>query len=290
MKRLLAGAGALATIAYGCLGFSGDAKAQLMAPPGSVVPGWAGFYLGVNGGAGWGDSSTSVTTTSTFENFAALSAIGQSYGPTAITGANGTVSVGGTKFLGGGQAGFNFPLTPSWMLGVEADIDAQPGASSGTATNVLTRPGFPGNVIDSAIAVTKQINYLATVRGRIGYLFWPEFLVYGTGGLAVGDVDSSTTLTAIEVPNTGSTNVHAFGESSKTIPGYTFGAGAEWLMGRGWSLKAEYLYYSLGTLSYSNTPFGATLFSNGATDFAANSTSRTSFKGNILRVGLNYHF
>ena len=46
-----------------------------------------------------------------------------------------------------------------------------------------------------------------------------------------------------------------------------------------WTLKGEYLYYDLGTLSYS-LPIGA--------GFNVNSTA--TVKGNIARIGVNYKF
>jgi outer membrane immunogenic protein len=266
------------------LDFPALAMAQQAPYYAAGVPGWQGFYAGVNGGVGWGDSPTSVSTVSTFENTAALSALGQTYGP------NGTVSVSSTHFIGGGQLGYNFPLASRWVAGLEGELDYYAGTDSITETNTLARPGFPGNFVQSGITVSKKLSYLATVRPRLGFLVQPALLVYATGGLVIGQGQSSTNLTAIETPvNTGSTNVQAFGQSSKTMPGYGVGAGVEWMMGNSWSLKAEYLYYSLGNLSYANTPFSATLFANGATDFTANSTSKTRFSGDVFRLGLNYH-
>jgi outer membrane immunogenic protein len=291
MRNLWGGVGAVAAIAYGSLGFAVDASAQQVAVPDLYNSAWAGFYAGVNGGGNWGDSSTSISTAVTFDNSFALTPEGQTYGPTAAKGATGTTSPSNTSFIGGGQLGFNVPLSQSWMAGIEADIDGLADGSAATSqSNSLIRPGFAPDAIATTISTTKQLNYLSTVRARFGYLFEPTLWVYATGGLAVGDAKSSTSLTAVETPNTGSTNVAAVGAASKTMPGYTVGIGTEWLMDRAWSLKAEYLYYRLGNLSYSNAPFNAFLLSNGATDFTANSTSSTRFSGNIVRVGLNYHF
>jgi outer membrane immunogenic protein len=59
-----------------------------------------------------------------------------------------------------------------------------------------------------------------------------------------------------------------------------------------WSIKAEYLFYDLGSVSYhlshlnnfSNATTPSTLFT------ATAPTSHTSFEGNIVRGGLNFHF
>jgi outer membrane immunogenic protein len=52
-----------------------------------------------------------------------------------------------------------------------------------------------------------------------------------------------------------------------------------------WSVKVEYLYYHLGSVTYQNGPLVSSvpLFTN-----VSQSTAR--FNGNIVRAGLNYHF
>ncbi|MBV9552635.1 MAG: porin family protein [Alphaproteobacteria bacterium] len=289
MKQPVLAAAAVAALACGTLAFSGLARAQFGAPatPSSAL--WSGFYVGVNGGANVGDSTTSVSTALTFDN-SFLTPEGQTYGPTATRGASGSPSVGSTRFIGGGQLGINFPIGQMWMAGVEADIDGQSGSSSATINNSFTRPGFAPDVVNTSLATTKQLNWLSTVRARFGVMFQPSWWLYATGGLAIGDVSSSTHLTATEAPNTGSTDVSATGQSAKTSPGFTVGGGLEWLLGQRWSLKAEYLYYRLGSLTYSNTPFSAFLNGTTTVDFNATSTSRVRFNGNIIRLGLNYHF
>lgn len=253
-----------------------------------VNPGWSGFYVGVNGGGEWGDSRTGVTTTTTFVNTAALSPLGQTYGPAAAASANGTLS-GGEAFIGGGQLGYNFSLLPRWVAGFEADLDGM-STSSAKFTDTVARNGFPDDTVQTTVRVNKQLTYFSTLRGRVGYLVDPVVWIYGTGGLAIGEVSSSTVLSATEIPNTGSTNINASGRVSKTIVGYTIGAGGEWLLSSQWSLKGEYLYYDLGSVSYNNAPFSAFLLSNGAIDNTANSVSKTRFGGSLFRVGVDYHF
>jgi outer membrane immunogenic protein len=134
------------------------------------------------------------------------------------------------------------------------------------------------------------MDYFGTVRGRIGVLATPTLLVYGTGGLAYGGIHSSTLIGqaiagAPAVPNIYS----AFGSVSNTRVGWTAGGGVEWLFLPNWSIKLEYLYYDLGSVTYGLSPLqnfnsAGTLFTSGA------SVSRARFTGNIARAGLNYHF
>jgi outer membrane immunogenic protein len=157
-------------------------------------------------------------------------------------------------------------------------------------TDTVPRIGFPTDTVQTSVNVNKRLTFLSTLRGRLGYLVDPSIWIYATGGLAIGNATSSTVLTAVEIPNTGSTNINASGQASKTLTGYSLGAGAEWRLDQTWSIKAEYLYYNLGSISYNNGPFSAFLLSNGAIDNTANSVSKTRFSGSTFRVGVDYHF
>jgi outer membrane immunogenic protein len=53
---------------------------------------------------------------------------------------------------------------------------------AGIADNADGRTGR----VTTNMTVTKEIDYLGTVRGRLGWLVNPTLLVYGTGGLAYG--------------------------------------------------------------------------------------------------------
>ncbi len=64
----------------------------------------------------------------------------------------------------------------------------------------LTAGGFvPGFDALQTINVTQSLDDLATIRGRIGYLFTPTLLVYGTGGVAFGGVNSSTSISGAPI-------------------------------------------------------------------------------------------
>ena len=68
------------------------------------------------------------------------------------------------------------------------------------------------------------LDFLGTARGRLGYAF-NQFLVYGTGGFAYGDVNSRV----IGVLN-GSTSV---ANASGFNTGYTYGGGVEYALPTG---------------------------------------------------------
>jgi outer membrane immunogenic protein len=263
-------------------------KAPVAASP---VYNWTGFYVGGNAGYTWADPSVNVLTTNTFINAGVLSALGQTAGPAAAVASTANIGVGTTGgFIGGVQGGYNYQKG-IWLAGLETDIQGIGGSTgSSTITQVAPRIGFPGNFMSATLAVTERLNYLGTVRGRFGFLPKPSVLLYVTGGLAYGGVQSSTSISGGEVPPTGSSNFAGSGSASSTRVGYTVGAGAEWKFAPKWSVKAEYLYYDLGNASYSNGAI--TAFLNGGTtvNFTNVSSSSIRFNGNLARVGVNYQF
>lgn len=84
--------------------------------------------------------------------------------------------------------------------------------------------------------MTRELNWLASVRARGGYSF-DNLLFYGTGGFAWADVEHSFST---------SNGVNTFTErGDDDVTGYQLGLGAEWRMSPRWSLGAEYIYTSL---------------------------------------------
>jgi outer membrane immunogenic protein len=121
------------------------------------------------------------------------------------------------------------------------------------------------------------------VRGRLGFLVAPTWLIYVTGGLAYGGVNGSTTLN--QVGTNGFVGV-GFGSFSDTRAGGTIGAGLEWMFAQRWTAKVEYLHYDLGTPSFASVATSGFF----ATPVYQNVLSSTHFQGNLVRVGLNYRF
>ena len=240
-------------------------KAPVAAPP---VMSWTGFYVGANAGGAWsGNNSGSLQV---FGGTPALSAI-----PVGRKVFN---SYGG--FLGGGQVGYNYQLMQSFVIGAEADIQGFAGsASAANFTGVSSSAGTTYTTVGKA---SSNLQYLGTVRGRVGYLVMPTLLAYGTAGFAYGGVSSTVSLA------TGGTNGSGGGTSiaySNTQAGWTAGGGVEWMFLPNWSAKAEYLYYSLSN-GYAS---GGVIDTNTGSWGYGIGASR-SYNGNIVRAGVNYHF
>ena len=157
--------------------------------------------------------------------------------------------------------------------------------------------------------------WMGTVRGRLGYLFTPAMLVYGTGGLAYGGVNASAVHSAVFQGSIANLNppfsgfngvttlatVPGAGHFSSTRVGWIAGGGVEWMFAGNWSLKGEALYYQLGNASLNaSSVIAAAPFSIAVPPFvtvnagqaliANKPATRVSYDGVIVRAGVSYHF
>jgi len=259
------------------------ADMPLKAPPPSPAPTWTGFYIGGNVGYTWNNDSVGLGTAPTFLN-PSLTPMGLTNPLLTSAAATGSFGTSGRGFIGGGQTGYNWQ-TASWVFGLETDIQGLSSKGSSTVTFVQPRL-TSGDTQVTTIAASQNLQYLGTLRGRLGVLVAPSFLAYATGGLAYGGASSSNGIATSEQPNTGTQNASTLGSSSTTLVGWTAGGGAEWLFAPNWSAKLEYLYYNLGSLNYGETLTALEI--GGALQYTLATTAAAHFNGNIVRVGLNY--
>jgi len=274
MKRILLSA-LLVASAVPALAADLSVKARPMPPPIPVWT-WDGFYIGINGGYSWGRSNTTVSYFNTITGAPIIPPAG------SITDAG--FNLDGGVF--GGQIGYNWQFS-SWLFGLEADAQwsGQKGSAAFLCSAAGLLPGacFPGSTflpvgtLGVGLAVDKKLEWFGTFRGRLGVLASPSWLLYVTGGLAFGEVQTDAVLTSI---NPGGVIVAAAGSSSKTHAGWTIGGGIEGNLGGNWTAKAEYLYMDLGSFDTTVTVPVALI--------GANIGSRVT--DNIFRVGINYHF
>jgi outer membrane immunogenic protein len=190
-------------------------------------------------------------------------------------------------FIGGGQIGYNYQLTPNWVAGLEADFqgaDVKGNASVAPFTTLI--PGL-GNTVSSFGAGSQRLDWFGTVRGRLGWLPVDPLLVYATGGLAYGHVKTDVSFSDTLLPNNFNGSTTASG--STTRAGWTVGGGLEWMFSPRWSLKAEYLYYDLGDVTL-NSALSPIETGSGLVETTVNIQSTAHYAGNIARGGVNYKF
>ena len=176
MKNILIGIAAIIA-SVGTSAFAADMP--LKAPPPLPAPAWTwtGFYAGLNAGGAFNDGSFATTGTPVSFNPAgvAMGAPATMNALAAVLTSNAHHS--GGQFIGGGQFGYNFQFTSAYVLGFEADIQAltrSSGTSSAVTTSSFAPFGFPANNYGATASFTQRLDYLGTVRGRIGYLATPN--------------------------------------------------------------------------------------------------------------------
>ena len=180
-----------------------------------------------------------------------------------------------TGFMGGGQVGYNYQLFDKGVIGFEADME-------GVAVGVSAANWISASPATYVQGLRSQHSF-GTVRGRLGFLITPTLMVYGTSGLAYGEVDLSAAWfspTLTPALNAGGT---AYGYQDMRT-GWTGGGGVEWMFLPKWSAKLEYLYYDLGTAA--TLPLQA-VYGGAKWSYAS---YQARFNGDIVRAGVNYHF
>lgn len=144
-------------------------------------------------------------------------------------------------FSGGAFIGYNQQIYGNWVVGGEADVML----------------GQDDSFTVGGVTVDSDMPVLSTVRARVGYAF-DSFMVYGTGGLALGFGEADI----------------GGGSDSNTHVGWAVGAGIEAALTENITARAEYLYVDTSSETYS---FGGT---------SADADLDTS----LVRVGVGYKF
>ncbi|MGB8738019.1 MAG: outer membrane beta-barrel protein, partial [Rhodomicrobium sp.] len=134
-----------------------------------------------------------------------------------------------------------------------------------------------------------DVDWFGTVRGRLGYAFGGT-LLYVTGGFAYGGVTESASYNDSAITGGVATPLNrARVSSSTTQTGWAAGAGIEQKISPSWSVKGEYQFVDLGTVSTGSGPLnnvtGTPVPVGG---FLARGNSRVEF--NTVRIGINYLF
>jgi outer membrane immunogenic protein len=260
IRRLVLGAIAL----LGCAGAVGAADLPIRKsppPPPPPVLTWDGFYLGGQIGGGW-------ATDKMFESTA------------FVPPATGSASLREGGIIGGAHAGYNWQFG-SMVYGLEGDFE---GTSLGKSSNCLIADAGVGNVMTPpgtcfpsvlAYSYRTALPWQSSARARLGYAF-DNFLVYGTGGVAIADVSTRYTQS---VP--GFAIEKGSQSFDRTAAGFTVGGGVEYAINANWSARAEYRFSDFGKVS--NPVTSAGLFWNGY-------SNHHSVEDNAVLFGISYKF
>jgi opacity protein-like surface antigen len=223
--------------------------------PVAAVWSWSGFYLGGHAGYGWGRDPFQQPF---FDQTYFL------------------LGINSKGFVGGFQAGANWQ-TGAWVRGLEIDLSATD--IKGSTSNGATAPPFA-----QADTETDKFDMLGSARARLGYLPWPNALLYGTGGLAWTRLVQSSTELQIILASPADTVVVLSSTPSWRF-GWVAGFGAEArLWDSNWLVRAEYLHYDFGNSGGSLSSFAQSGFS-----FVSSSTTG-HLTTDVVRTALSYKF
>jgi outer membrane immunogenic protein len=306
MSKTLIGIVAAAAMA-GTPALAADMPLKAPPPPAAVFS-WTGFYVGGNVGYSWGSARDDFNASVPFSG----------PGSTACTPIGSVVCAAASDSnrldgaIGGLQAGYNWQYE-RYLAGIESDFQIsgqrQRGSNTVTAYSLVTGGGGAGPFNPDTVTYNNSdsLNWLGTLRGRLG-VTTDRWLVYGTGGLAYGEVKIAGTTAATGIPIGGdiTTCLTASGcpfqplgawNNSQIPVGWTAGFGLERVLADDhWSVKLEYLYVDLGTV---HTTFATQTLCLGngnvggagcGTVSPSSGTISTRVIDNIVRLGANYRF
>src|SRR5829696_8247476 len=153
--------------------------ADMIEPEPEMVSDWTGFYLGAHFGVAGGDFEYPVSICDTEDTSDCIDA---------------DFELDSSGLFAGGQICFNWQMN-NLVLGIEADA---------SWTNLEGKLDADINFFDDAdfnLSAGSEVNWFGTIRGRLGFLLTPAFLVYGTGGAAFGDVESGYNVSLCQAGN-----------------------------------------------------------------------------------------
>jgi hemoglobin/transferrin/lactoferrin receptor protein len=147
-----------------------------------------------------------------------------------------------------------------------------------------------------------EIEWLSTVRGRLGYGFNDRPMVHATGGVAF--MRQNETRTQYIGAKTGAglfdpvnTTVASFAESVSVLrTGYVIGGGAEYALSNSWSLKGEYLLarFDDAELQFQNARAGVMIANGFGYPVTSNTVTGRRLLSKVeipmVKVGVNYKF
>jgi outer membrane immunogenic protein len=272
----------------------------------AVVSPWTGFYVG---GFLGGTLSDQTLDEHSARQFFATAGAGSATLATPTSDPETPFGLSGhqASLTGGGFLGYNYQFG-RMVLGVEGDFAAKKAETSGSQTLVSAAtynftPIGAGDSDSDTVSATRtefftgqvRQNWDASARVRFGGLVTPSILVYGTGGVAFGSVDSAFSYSATTVyPNeTGGSITHmtaGAGSWNDMRIGWTAGAGVETAITPHWKVRAEYRFADLGNFS-KTVPLARTT-TDGAIPNAGSSAAVANFSANFhtLRLGAAYSF
>jgi outer membrane immunogenic protein len=246
----------------------GEPAPSLISPQPAVQ--WNGFYAGAN--YGWGTEHDGGLPF-------CVNPAGVRNGIACVENNVPTGGVIHENYAAGGQVGYNARFG-HLVLGGETDFqfsNVSGGVWQFRLAGGVGGPAFPvtgGGKSGGEFEFDERHCWFGTLRARTGWVVWDRMLIYATAGLAYAHVTADA---YFSFPN--GSSVAATGGSTKFGP--AAGTGLEYALNEKWSVRAEVLWYDLGTVTVASRVSPAT-----GASFGGGKAFGTEL--DIARAGVNY--
>lgn len=193
-------------------------------------------------------------------------------------------------FMGGLYAGSNIDLGNGLILGVDTDIMWSNKDDTKTGKTYVIAPGHINYINkllkDASINIGKDAleagakrthsftfkeKWAGATRVRIGFAA-ERIMPYVAGGIAYTQLQDTASISITEKDSDKVIASGILSDETKTLVGYTLGAGVDLAMTNNIIVRAEYRYSDFGKKKFSNDKY------------------ETSYKTNDFRVGVAYKF
>ena len=185
----------------------------VVAPVPVAVPtafSWTGFYFGGDFGGSFGSTSIASATTGWASR-----------------------SVNPAGVMGGVYAGYNYQVSPNFVIGLEGDFQGNHSSAS------FYYPTFD-------VSPSVQQNWLASLNGRLGIAYDRVlFYVIGGGAWSQGSVTVTPGVVLF------SPAVQPVSRTAN-LSGWDIGAGVEYAFDPHWVSRLEYRFYDFGSVDTTN--------------------------------------
>ena len=219
-------AAAAAFLGGGAVASAADLGSYKDTPYSAPAPVWSGFYIGGHFGGLWGNDADSNAHTRDCNS--TLPTVGPPLG-------------GGFEPLPGSVSPGNYCTHQPWYKVDYFEFGKDDGASflGGAHLGYNWQYGATVFGIEGDVSFADQVDYLATLRARLGYAH-ENLLLYATAGVAFAGFDDSTfKATALE-------EHYEFESDGDRKVGFVIGGGLEYKLRPNWSVGVEGLYYVFG--------------------------------------------
>jgi outer membrane immunogenic protein len=227
----------VALAALAAISMAAPAIAADVAPPPPEPYNWTGFHIGAGGGG----------------NFVFVDEDPSAYVDGACCGyhieGDHSGDLGKADFFGTIEAGFDYQLGSSFVVGIFANYDFGKAKLKNTSNaDLYEDSSFRG---DGTFETEYEVGDSWAIGGRLGFLATDNALIYVLGGYTEADIKAESTIEASD------SYPYPYYHTSENgwEDGWFVGGGIEALLMDNISLKAEYRFNDYGTVKNNNYDF-----------------------------------